>query len=202
MLTHPATSTHRASQPHPSHSTQDAASQAISFLIVIAVARTLVTKWLLSGDREFSYPVFYSAVSCIATVAAIIVICILGGFDLHMLQKRHLASFTWVAVLTALDMGATNIAVESISVALQQTIKASLPVMVVLLEMTTMVSETGHACLGWPRLMREDADCLLHTPPSCTPPPPTHCPGQALQQVRLLVAHPADGRADPSSGGL
>lgn len=126
----------------PPPTRQDAASQAISFLIVIAVSRTLVTKWLLSGDREFSYPVFYSAVSCVATVAAIIVICILGGFDLHLLQKRHLGVFSWIAALTALDMGATNIAVESISVALQQTIKASLPVMVVLLEMTTLVSET------------------------------------------------------------
>lgn len=126
---------------------------------MIAVARTLVTKWLLSGEREFSYPVFYSAVSCIATVAAIIVICILGGFDLHMLQKRHMVSFTWIAALTALDMGATNIAVESISVALQQTIKASLPVMVVLLEMTTMVSQGMH---GWADVV--PWVCYAHSP--------------------------------------
>jgi len=61
----------------------------------------------------------------------------LGETTITFLKPKHYTPFAVIATLTALDMGATNIAVESISVALQQTIKASLPVMVVLLEVVS-----------------------------------------------------------------
>ena len=67
----------------------------------------------------------------------------LGETTITFLKPKHYTPFAVIATLTALDMGATNIAVESISVALQQTIKASLPVMVVLLEVVSQV------CSSW-----------------------------------------------------
>mmetsp|Transcript_3023 Transcript_3023/g.6110 ORF Transcript_3023/g.6110 Transcript_3023/m.6110 type:complete len:1453 (-) Transcript_3023:8-4366(-) len=113
----------------------DKPTQAITFLIMVAVSRTLCTKWLLSGDNAFAYPVLYSAISCVTSSLAILLFVMLGEAQIKFIKREHLSSFALIASLTAVDMGATNIAVESISVALQQTIKASLPVMVVLLEL-------------------------------------------------------------------
>lgn len=45
------------------NSQSDKPTQAISFLIVIAVARTIMTKWLLSGDNAFSCVSFPSDVA-------------------------------------------------------------------------------------------------------------------------------------------
>lgn len=134
-------------------------SQSISFLIVVAVSRTVLTKWLLSGNDAFSFPVTYSAVSCIATSLTILALAVFGELEVQPLHRRHWRSFLMVAALTALDMGATNIAVESISLALQQTIKATLPVMVVFLE-RVMTNKT-HARLVYLSLVPLTAGPVL-----------------------------------------
>ena len=82
----------------------------------------------------------YSSISCVATVLAILVLVVFGEVELRALQRKHLVPFIWVASLTAVDMGSTNIAVETISVALQQTIKAALPAVVVILELVLQVT--------------------------------------------------------------
>ena len=81
----------------------------------------------------------YSAISCVTSSIAILIFVTLGEAQIKWIPRKHMMAFAWIATLTALDMGATNIAVESISVALQQTIKASLPVMVVILEVLMQV---------------------------------------------------------------
>ena len=131
-------------------STNEKATQAISFFVLVAVSRTLVTKWLLSGEDAFAYPVVYSSISCLSTMGFIGILVALGNVEINQINRSQLASFAWVAGLTAVDMGATNIAVEGISLALQQTIKASLPVIVVVLEIVTKVRPTRVPSHGFP----------------------------------------------------
>jgi drug/metabolite transporter (DMT)-like permease len=123
----------------------------VVWYVLCCTVKTLLTKELFSGKSHYAYPLFYSSMSCAVTAVAIVVVAhSLGIADsvLRVPPRAHCGALVLVVVITAADMGATNLAVERLSVALQQTIKAVLPVLVVLLEVALLKKRHSRAIYG------------------------------------------------------
>jgi drug/metabolite transporter (DMT)-like permease len=77
----------------------------------------------------------FSALSAFTTTIAIWILFATGISKYSPnVAGRYVTKFVQISILTALDMGFTNTAISRISIALQQTIKATLPVAVIMLE--------------------------------------------------------------------
>merc|ERR1712021_98520 len=87
---------------------------AITFYILVAVVKTMLTKALFEGGAAF--PVGFSAISAIATCTVL------------------MPGFLLVCTLVALDLALTNIAVALLAVAIQQCIVATNPAFTVTIE--------------------------------------------------------------------
>jgi len=106
---------------------------AVVFMALVAITKTLVTKGLFS-DVNFEYPVVYSGISCIATDLMIIPLFATGVSKPEPLQREHWWGFLLCCALTAVDMGCMNLALNELSVSVQQALKASTPVLIIVLE--------------------------------------------------------------------
>ncbi|GAB5370185.1 hypothetical protein AAMO2058_001470800 [Amorphochlora amoebiformis] len=82
----------------------------------------------------FSYPIILSGLSCLVTDTAIVGVWGTGLAKFAAPKLDKLPSFVVVTVMTALGMAFQNLALNLLSVALQQALRATLPVCVVLFE--------------------------------------------------------------------
>lgn len=96
----------------------------------VVIGKTLLTKLCFSA-YSFDYPITFSLFSCLTTMLGCMGIIAAGISEWAWLPKHHWKIFGSVAVLTASDMGFTNWSLDLISVALQLTIKAAIPAIVV-----------------------------------------------------------------------
>jgi len=109
-----------------------AAPLAISFYILVAVVKTMLTKALFEGGAD--YPVGFSAISAIATCLVLLPIFAADRSQFSVPKKEYLPGFLLVCCLVALDLALTNIAVSLLAVAIQQCIIATNPAFTVTIE--------------------------------------------------------------------
>ena len=112
------------------YSANSGAIFAFTFLVVVGVAKTLLTKLVFTHSPT---PVAFSVLSCIATNVCLIPILIYQN-DFRMLSRKQLSGFAGICVAIALDLGCQNVALAILSIALQQCIKATLPTATVVVE--------------------------------------------------------------------
>ena len=104
---------------------------AFSFLTFVAVTKTLLTKYVFT---HVDTPVAFSVLSCVATMAVILPIFIVKPSYFGWVRRDMMFGFVASASAIAIDLGCTNVAISELSVAMQQTIKATSPAATVLLE--------------------------------------------------------------------
>lgn len=104
---------------------------AFSFLTFVAVTKTLLTKYVFT---HVDTPVAFSVLSCVATMAVILPIFIVKPSYFGWIRRDMMFGFVASASAIAIDLGCTNVAISELSVAMQQTIKATSPAATVLLE--------------------------------------------------------------------
>ena len=104
---------------------------AFSFLTFVAVSKTLLTKFVFT---HVDTPVAFSVLSCIATMALLAVMFLFKPSLFGWIRRDTLPGFTACSAAIALDLACTNVAISELSVAMQQTIKATSPAATVLLE--------------------------------------------------------------------
>ena len=108
---------------------------AFSFLTFVAVSKTLLTKFVFT---HVDTPVAFSVLSCVATIVLISLIFVVHPASFGWIRREMLVGFFGVSAAIALDLGCTNVAISELSVAMQQTIKATSPAATVLLEVAFM----------------------------------------------------------------
>jgi drug/metabolite transporter (DMT)-like permease len=108
---------------------------AISLLYVGTAAGKIVLTKSCFENLNFDFPILFSALSALTTTIAIWILFATGisKYSPDVVMK-YVMKFVQISILTALDMGLTNTSISLISIALQQTIKATLPVAVIMLE--------------------------------------------------------------------
>lgn len=104
---------------------------AFSFLTFVAVTKTLLTKFVFT---HVDTPVAFSVLSCIATNMVIVPIFLVKPSYFGWIKRDMMLGFVASASAIAIDLGCTNVAISELSVAMQQTIKATSPAATVLLE--------------------------------------------------------------------
>ena len=104
---------------------------AFSFLTFVAVTKTLLTKLVFT---HVDTPVAFSVLSCIATMLVILPVFIWKPSYFGWIKREMLWGFIGCSGAIAVDLGCTNVAISELSVAMQQTIKATSPAATVLLE--------------------------------------------------------------------
>lgn len=113
---------------------------------LVVIGKTLATK-MIFASYKFEYPIFFSLLSCLTTMFACVLIFASGKAELTSFPKEHIKGFALISLLTASDMGLTNWAVQLISVALQLTIKAAIPAIVVTYE--RFVLDKSHTTMAY-----------------------------------------------------
>lgn len=104
---------------------------AFSFLTFVAVSKTLLTKYVFT---HVNTPVAFSVLSCFATMLVILPVFIVKPSYFGWIKKEMMLGFVACSGAIAVDLGCTNVAISELSVAMQQTIKATSPAATVLLE--------------------------------------------------------------------
>merc|ERR1711871_272039 len=99
---------------------------SVVFLIVIAAGKTLLTKAAFK-QVEFTYPIILSGLSCLVTDLGIAAVWGTGLASYAAPKRENLGDFAIVTVMTALGMAFQNLALNLLSVALQQALRATLP---------------------------------------------------------------------------
>uniref|UniRef100_A0A7S2TH58 Sugar phosphate transporter domain-containing protein n=1 Tax=Lotharella oceanica TaxID=641309 RepID=A0A7S2TH58_9EUKA len=117
---------------------------SVVFLITIAAGKTILTKAAFK-QVSFAYPVILSGMSCIVTDLCILPLWGTGIASFSIPKKDKLMSFGVVTIMTALGMALQNLALNLLSVALQQALRATLPVFVVIFERIVL----GKKHNGW-----------------------------------------------------
>lgn len=91
----------------------------------------LLTKYVFT---HVDTPVAFSVLSCIATIMVMIPIFLIKPSLFGWIKRDMLIGFFGCSAAIAVDLGCTNVAISELSVAMQQTIKATSPAATVLLE--------------------------------------------------------------------
>ena len=104
---------------------------AFSFLTFVAVTKTLLTKFVFT---HVDTPVAFSVLSCIATIVVLVPVFLVKPSYFGWIKREMLLGFIGCSGAIAVDLGCTNVAISELSVAMQQTIKATSPAATVLLE--------------------------------------------------------------------
>ena len=104
---------------------------AFCFLTFVAVTKTLLTKTVFV---HVPTPVAFSVFSCFVTATCLLPVFMCKPSLFAFLDRKMLVGFMGVCVSIAIDLGATNVAISLLSVALQQCIKATSPAATILVE--------------------------------------------------------------------
>jgi len=112
---------------------------AFSFLVFVAVTKTLLTKTVFVHGTP---PIAFSAFSCVVTGLCIAPVFFIKPSLYASLTMEMMVGFLIVCLAIALDLALTNMAISLLSVALQQCIKATSPAATVLLE--SMIDRVCH----------------------------------------------------------
>jgi len=105
---------------------------AITFYILVAVVKTMLTKALFEGGAAF--PVGFSAISAVATCTVLVPVFLFDRTQWAVPKRDYMPGFLLVCTLVALDLALTNIAVALLAVAIQQCIVATNPAFTVTIE--------------------------------------------------------------------
>lgn len=105
---------------------------ALTFLVFIAVVKTLLTK--LVFVKLPGIPVAFAALSCVATMIWLLPIFAFWPSTWHMLQKEMIPSLSIVWFSAGVDLGCMNTAFAELSVAMAQTLRAASPVVTTIVE--------------------------------------------------------------------
>lgn len=108
-----------------------AAASALSFLVFVAVSKTLLTKLVF---KHVATPVAYSVLSCVATNLCLVPIFMAKMGTFKYLDRSMLSGFALVCLAIAGDLAFTNVALNLLSVAFQQCIKSASPAATMLVE--------------------------------------------------------------------
>jgi drug/metabolite transporter (DMT)-like permease len=103
------------------------------FYTVAATARTLLTKSVFS-IYDFDYPILFSFLTVVTTFCFISGMFATGYSKYSPIPPKHYKTLTYLTLLTAGTMAMQNIAMSLLSVALQQALRGTLPIAVVVLE--------------------------------------------------------------------
>ena len=114
-----------------SHASAFWIGSALSFLICVAVVKTLLTKMVFV---HVGNPVAFSLLSCVATTIWLLPIFAFRPKMFHMLRPHMLPKLSVVWLADGLDLGLMNIAFSELSVALAQCLRAGSPVVTVIIE--------------------------------------------------------------------
>lgn len=115
-------------QPEASHNEMIG---AFGFLTFVAVSKTLLTKFVFT---HVATPVAFSVLSCLATIIVMIPIFVVRPSYFGWIRRDMMVGFVGVSAAIAVDLACTNVAISELSVAMQQTIKATSPAATVMLE--------------------------------------------------------------------
>lgn len=118
----------------PSSHDQAASSDAVAafaFLTFVAVSKTLLTEFVFT---HVNTPVAFSVLSCIVTMLMLLPIFAAKPSYFGWIRREFLPGFIGVSAAIAVDLGCTNVAISELSIAMQQTIKATSPAATVVLE--------------------------------------------------------------------
>lgn len=110
-----------------------AAALSVTLLIAVASSKTLLTKATFKR-AEFDYPVLLSALSCVVTDVCIIILWGTGAVSFSVPPRGRVGMFVIVTLFTAAGMAFQNLALSSLSVAVQQALRATMPVFVIMFE--------------------------------------------------------------------
>ena len=106
------------------------AAFAFCFLVAVGVSKTLLTKFIFVHSPT---PVAFSLLSCVATNLCLVPVLV-HQRSMRMLRRDEALKFSGICLAIAIDLACQNVALAILSVALQQTLKATLPTMTVLVE--------------------------------------------------------------------
>merc|ERR1712166_700308 len=87
---------------------------AITFYILVAVVKTMLTKAFFEGGAAF--PMGFSAISAIATCTVLIPVFLIDRTQWAVPKRDYMPGFLLVCTLVALDLALTNIAVALLAV--------------------------------------------------------------------------------------
>lgn len=104
---------------------------ALSFLVGVAVLKTLLTKFVFV---HVPLPVAVSLLSCVATMLGLLPVFALRPASRRGLRLSMLPRLSVVWLAAGLDLGCTNIGLASLSVAMAQCMRAAQPVLTILME--------------------------------------------------------------------
>jgi len=130
----------RTSKPPAAPPGVDVAA-ALSCFVAVAVAKTLLTKLVFVHTP---LPVAVSLLSCIVTMLCLVPVFALRLAAFHGLQWSMLRPLALVWLAAGLDLGCTNIALASLSVAMAQCLKATQPVLTVAMETSSKGGALQH----------------------------------------------------------
>merc|ERR1712166_1460266 len=97
---------------------------AITFYILVAVVKTMLTKAFFEGGAAF--PVGFSAMGAIATCTVLIPVFLIDRTQWAVPKRDYMPGFLLVCTLVALDLALTNIAVALLAVAIQSIVRRKL----------------------------------------------------------------------------
>lgn len=110
---------------------------AVTFLILVASGKTILTKASFA-NLNFDYPVVLSGLSCLVTDAGVAFLWMGRVSEYSHPKLSKMAGFCLIAVFTAAGMAFQNLALNLLSVAVQQVFRATLPVWVITLEIVIL----------------------------------------------------------------
>jgi drug/metabolite transporter (DMT)-like permease len=103
------------------------------FYTAAATARTLLTKSVFHS-YDFDYPILFSLLTVVTTFTFISGMFLSGYSKYMVIPQKHWKTLAYLTLLTAGTMAMQNIAMDLLSVALQQALRGTLPIAVVILE--------------------------------------------------------------------
>jgi len=103
---------------------------SFSFLVFIAISKITLTKYIF---EHIHAPVAMSALSCLVTALLLFPIVAYNG-NLKLLHRNQIPMFSAVCIAITADLAFTNIGLSILPLAFQQSIKATLPTVTVILE--------------------------------------------------------------------
>jgi len=117
----------------------DAGAIWIPLFIVVAVVKTLATKDVYSAKTTgFGYPATLTTLSCVTTNVVLGAMFAAGLARFDKPRAKDISMLAWVSLFTAINLLLMNMALNAMSVAMHQVLRAAGPAVVLPLEILVL----------------------------------------------------------------